>query len=37
VKAATGVLGRAVKYFCLGADGLLVICHSKKTLENQKI
>ena len=28
VKAATGVLRRAVKYFCLGADGLLVIRHS---------
>ena len=32
VKATTGVLRCAVKYFCLGADGLLVI-HSKKTLE----
>ena len=28
VKATAGVLGRAVKYFCLGADGLLVIRHS---------
>ena len=32
LEAATGVLGGAVKYFCLGADGLLVI-QSKKTLE----
>jgi hypothetical protein len=32
VKATAGVLRCAVKYFCLGADGLLVI-HSKKTLE----
>ena len=34
VKATTGVLRRAVKNFCLGADSLLVI-HSKKALENQ--
>ena len=33
VKATAGVLRRAVKNFCLGADALLVI-HSKKALEN---
>jgi len=33
VKASASVLCRSVKNFCLGADGLLVICHSNVCVE----